>query len=95
MRMPKQTSSYQDKDGAMLVTVLIGGGHHLSIHVVKQSVDRRLPLQSLQSLVRARTREVPIITFTAAGEGDRSLKTKMRHHRSIHLYSVEHVLGTV
>lgn len=96
MRMPKQTSSYQDMDGAMLVTVLIGGGRHLSINVVKQPVDRWLPLQSRQSVVRARTTDYPIITFTVAGEGGASLKTKMRHHRSIQLYSciIIHCLNT-
>lgn len=85
VKMPKQASSYQDKDGAMLVTALIGGVHHLSNNVVKQPVDLWLPLQSRQSVVRARTREVPIITFTLVGEGDTCVKTKMMHHPSIHI----------
>lgn len=76
---PKQASSHQDKDGAMLVTVLIGGVRHLSMNIVKQPVDLWLALQSRQSIVRARTREVHIITFTVAGEGDTSLNAPSHH----------------
>lgn len=49
MRMPKHASSYQDKDAAMLVTVLISSVYHLAIKVVKQPIDLWLTLQSRQS----------------------------------------------
>lgn len=48
-KMPAQPSSYQGKDGAMLVIPLLGGAHHLFGAMLEQSVDLWAGLRSRQS----------------------------------------------
>lgn len=48
-KMPAQASSYQGKDGAMLVIPLLGGAHHLFAAVLEQPVDPWVGLRSRQS----------------------------------------------
>lgn len=58
-------------DGAMLVTVIIGGGGcHLSVNVVRQPIGQWLSLQS---------KDVLLISLTDEGEGDTCFKMKIRH----------------
>lgn len=52
-KMPAQASSYQGKDGAMLVIPLLCGAHHLFSAVLEQPVDPRLGLRSRQSGAKA------------------------------------------